>query len=267
MIRVQVATAQLIAGTLRLAGPEHHYLMRVRRVRVGEAVELFDGAGGIAAAVIAAMDGEMTTFQVAAVRREGPTSVSSTAHLTAIVPLLKGERMDQCVEKLVEVGCDRLVLWEASRAVVRLAKEKRASRLERIRAQVAAAVRQCGRATIPEVDGVWTLAEVIERTAAESESGLGSRSRSRMRRIALEPASARMIPTAGMPGSAGSGSIPVEGVRSSAALLSGPEGGFSPEELQQLLAAGFETASLTDTVLRAETAPVVAVAIWRWAER
>lgn len=249
---MQVATAQLAAGTLRLSGPEHHYLMRVRRVRVGEAVELFDGAGAAAAAVIEAMDGEATTFRVEEVRREVPV----TAHLTAIIPLLKGERMDQCVEKLVEVGCDRLVLWEAARAVVRLEAGKREARLERIRAQVAAAVRQCGRATIPEVEGVWTLAEVIERTAADAAAGA--------RRIVLVPAAVRMVPSS----LSSLSSAPSEArLRSSVLLLSGPEGGLSVEELQQLNGAGFEPASLTDTVLRAETAPVVAVAIWRWAER
>lgn len=49
-------------------------------------------------------------------------------------------------------------------------------------------------------------------------------------------------------------------------LISGPEGGFAPEELAALDAAGFERASLTSTVLRAETAPVIAIALWRWAE-
>jgi RsmE family RNA methyltransferase len=49
-------------------------------------------------------------------------------------------------------------------------------------------------------------------------------------------------------------------------MLSGPEGGLTPEELASLDAAGFERASLTGTILRAETAPIVSIALWRWSE-
>jgi 16S rRNA (uracil1498-N3)-methyltransferase len=50
-------------------------------------------------------------------------------------------------------------------------------------------------------------------------------------------------------------------------MVSGPEGGLTPDELVHLEAAGFVRASLTSTVLRAETAPVIAVALWRWREQ
>lgn len=252
MIRVRVAAAQLAEGELRLSGEEHHYLMRVRRIRVGERVELFDGAGAVAEAAVEAVSGEETALRVGEVRREA----AARAQLTSVIPLLKGERMDQCVEKLVEVGCDRIVLWEAERAVVRLEKDKRAARLERIKAQVVAAVRQCGRATIPEVEGIWTLKEVVE-WASDAASPAGSR------RVVLEPGGRRLRVT---PGEGAEGEQGGQGGASAAVLVSGPEGGLGEKELRMLEEAGFERASLTETVLRAETAPVVAVAIWRWAE-
>jgi 16S rRNA (uracil1498-N3)-methyltransferase len=239
VIRVRVAAAQLRSGALRLSGPEHHYLMRVRRVRVGEAVELFDGSGGAAYSIIAAIDGESTVLHVGQVH----SGATPGLHLTAIVPLLKGDRMDQCIEKLIEVGCDHLILWAASRSVVRLDGARQQARLERIRAQVTAAVRQSGRSAIPPVEGVWSLAEVQERCADS-------------RRIALVPEAAPMRPH----------QATAQGCQA-AAVLSGPEGGLAATEMEGLVAAGFELASLTDTVLRAETAPVVAIAIWRWAER
>lgn len=235
MIRLAVPAGTLAAGPLRLGEREHHYLSRVRRAKVGEAVELFDGAGGAAAATISAIDAGSTTLQVGDVRRDERRG----ARLCAAIPVLKGERMDVCVEKLVEVGADRLVLWDASRSVVRLQGERWAARLKRLRAQVLAAAQQCGRADVPEVDGLWSLAEVVERGDAE-------------RRIALAPEAPAL--TASAPAG-------------SALLVSGPEGGFAPAELERLVAAGFEVASLTDTVLRAETAPVIACGIWRWAER
>lgn len=255
MIRVRVAAEQLVEGELRLSGEEHHYLMRVRRIRVGERVELFDGAGGVAAAAVEAVSGEETALRVGEVRREA----AARAQLTSVIPLLKGERMDQCVEKLVEVGCDRIILWEAERAVVRLEQDKRAARLERIKAQVVAAVRQCGRATIPEVEGIWTLKEVVE-WAREAASQAGGR------RVVLEPGGRRLRVTPGEGAEGGEGGPGAQGGASAAVLVSGPEGGLGEKELRLLEEAGFERASLTETVLRAETAPVVAVAIWRWAE-
>jgi 16S rRNA (uracil1498-N3)-methyltransferase len=260
VIRVRVASGELTAGTLQLGGAEHHYLMRVRRARVGEAVELFDGHGAVAAANVTAIDAEVTTLQVSAVRRE---RAGDAAHLIAAIPLLKGERMDQCVEKLVEVGCDQLVVWEASRSVVRLEASKRAARLERWRAQVAAAVRQSGRAASPTVEGIWSLEDVLTRFVGA-------------RRIALVPGAPRLAPSRGeldarhRPRDAGlegddQGTAAALGAANLVLLLSGPEGGLSEQELAALTDSGFELASLTDTVLRAETAPAVAVAIWRWA--
>lgn len=240
MIRVRVAAAQLVSGEGHLRGEEHHYLMRVRRIRVGERVELFDGAGGAAEAVVEAVMADETAVRIGQVRRDAATR----AQLTAAIPLLKGERMDQCVEKLVEVGCDRLVLWEAERAVVRLEQPKRAARLERIRAQVVAAVRQCGRTTIPEVEGVWTLQELIAWASARA-----------VRRLVLEPGAQKLDPRA-----------EPQDADHAAVLVSGPEGGLTPKELQALEDAGFAKVSLTGSVLRAETAPVVALALWRWSE-
>lgn len=245
MIRVRVAPGRLAEGPLRLDGEEAHYLARVRRARQGEAVELFDGSGRFAEAVVTALDKDGCELAVGAVqerRRNG-------AEVTALVPLLKGERMDVCVEKLVEVGCDRLVLWQAERSVVRLSTDKHAARVARIGAQVEAAARQSGQAAVPRVEGIWTLAEAMQRATGE-------------RRVVLDPHAAPLRPPGVSRGEASHGE-PV----SSVVLLSGPEGGLSPKELEDALAAGFELASLTDTILRAETAPALAVALWRWSER
>lgn len=243
MIRVRVSPERLASGPLRLEGDELHYLSRVRRARQGEAVELFDGMGRCADAVVTTLDKEGCELAVGPVQERR----RSGAEVTALVPLLKGERMDVCVEKLVEVGCDRLVLWQAERSVVRLAADKHAARVARIAAQAEAAARQSGQAAVPRVEGIWTLAEALRRAVGQ-------------RRVVLDPRAAPLLPP----------SLSRDAQRepvSSVVLLSGPEGGLSPKELEDSVTAGFELASLTDTVLRAETAPSLAVALWRWSER
>lgn len=243
MIRLRVSRERLASGPLRLEGEEVHYLARVRRARRGEAVELFDGEGRFAEAVVSSIDKDGCELEVGQVQEQR----RSGGEVTALVPLLKGERMDVCVEKLVEVGCDRLVLWQAERSVVRLAPDKHAARVARIAAQAQAAARQSGQVKVPAVEGVWALAEAVRRAPAQ-------------RRVVLDPGAAPLRPPAVSGGGAVGGDVSV-------VLLSGPEGGLSPRELELSVAAGFEPASLTETILRAETAPAIAVALWRWSER
>src|SRR5688500_10302286 len=113
-MRIFVAPAQLAAGELAIRGDEHHYLAIVRRARVGDLVELVDGAGHRAAATITGITSDTTTLSVSA-----PEAIAATPpHIRAVIPLIKGDRMDTCLEKLVEVGVDEIIVWPAARSVV-----------------------------------------------------------------------------------------------------------------------------------------------------
>lgn len=233
-MRLLLPAGSLGAPELRVAGDEHHYLARVRRARVGDAVELVDGAGWRAAAVITAMTGDETVLRAGA-----PEEIAARPPLVrALVPLIKGDRMDACLEKLVEVGADEIVVWPAARSVVRLDGPRRAARLVKYSAAIRAAARQCGRAQLPEIHFAGDLAGAIARAAGQ--------------RIALDPASDAAL---------------VASAAADVTIASGPEGGFAPAELEQLARAGFDAAGLGPRVLRAETAPVIAVALIRAATR
>lgn len=227
-MRIFVAPEQLAAGALIIRGDEHHYVMRVRRARVGDAVELVDGAGRRAAAVIARIADVETELTV-----DAPSAIASAApHIRALIPLIKGDRMDQCLEKLVEVGCDEIIVWPAARAVVKLDADRRASRLAKFVAAAQAAARQCGRAQVPSVAFADSLAAAIAQ-----RSGLC---------VVLDPTSDAPLDATGA---------------AEVTMVSGPEGGFAPEELDAL--AAFTLVGLGPRVLRAETAPVIATAIVR----
>ena len=230
-MRIFCLPQDLAPGELVVRDDEHHYLAHVRRARVGDAVELVDGAGRRAAATITRIDDRTTTLAV-----KTPAVIPPTLpHVRALVPLIKGDRMDSCLEKLVEVGVDSIVVWPAARSVVRIDREKRAARVAKYEAAARAAARQCGCAQVPQVQIVETLAAAI----ATLPGGV---------RIVLDPASdARLEATA-------AGDV---------TIASGPEGGLTSDEDAQLAAAGFVAAGLGPRVLRAETAPVVAVAIIR----
>ena len=227
----RVFVPALAAGELTITGDEHHYLHRVRRARPGDAVELVDGAGMRAAAVIERVAGDHTV-----VRAEAPSAVvAAPPHVRVLLPLIKGDRMDTCLEKLVEVGADEIVLWPAARAVVRLDADRRDARLAKYRAALQAAARQCGRAQVPAIRAADSLAAAIASLPAAA-------------RLVLDPGAER-------------GELPT--TAGDVTIISGPEGGLAPEELDILAAAGFTSLGLGPRVLRAETAPLVAVALVR----
>jgi 16S rRNA (uracil1498-N3)-methyltransferase len=230
-MRIFVAPALLAPGELVVRGDEHHYLSRVRRARTGDAVELVDGAGRRASAVIARISEAETLLQVAAPE----AIVPRPPFVRALLPLIKGDRMDTCLEKLVEVGVDAIVVWPAARSVVRLEPDRREARLAKYAAALQAAARQSGRAHVPPI----TWAEDL-RAAAAQATGLA---------LVLDPTSDAPLPLAAVSSAA------------DVTIVSGPEGGLAPAELDAL--SPFTPLGLGPRVLRAETAPVIAVALIR----
>jgi 16S rRNA (uracil1498-N3)-methyltransferase len=241
-VRIFVDPAALVAGEVVVAGDEHHYLSHVRRVRVGDAVELVDGAGRRAAATIAQITTDTTTLVAAP-----PEAVAAKPPvIRALIPLIKGDRMDICLEKLVEVGADEIVVWPAARAVVRLDGARLAARVGRYQELARAAARQSGRAHVPTVTAPADLPAALAALPAVGTQII---------RLVLDPASDPPRDPNDSPFAAPCSDVTV---------ISGPEGGFAPDELTRLTqAAGFLPLGLGPRVLRAETAPVIAAALIR----
>lgn len=228
-MRIFVAPEQLAAGELAVRGDEHYYVARVRRARVGDPVELVDGAGRRASATIVRITDTETTLAV-----EAPETITAgLPFVRVLVPLIKGDRMDTCLEKLVEVGADEIVVWPAARSVVKLERDRREARIAKYQAALQAAARQCGRAQVPVV--TWADSLSVALTTLPPGS-----------RYVLDPTSdGELAPT---------GATDIT-------IVSGPEGGLAPEEHDALL--GFTPVGLGPRVLRAETAPVIATALVR----
>jgi 16S rRNA (uracil1498-N3)-methyltransferase len=228
---VRIFVSPLHAGDLVVHGDEHHYLSRVRRARVGDEIEIVDGEGKRARATITAMRETETVLAIGEVQE----IAAAPPRVRVLVPWIKGDRMDVCLEKLVEVGADEIVVWPAARAVVKLDGERRATRVAHHQAALQAAARQCGRANIPTISAADSLGAAIAALPA-----LGAR-------FVLDPMAdrAKMVP------------------HDEVTLVSGPEGGLAPSELDALGAQGFVGIGLGPRVMRAETAPVIAVALIR----
>lgn len=230
-MRVFVAPSQLVTGEVTISGDEHHYIGIARRCRPGDVLELLDGEGRRATATIVHIRADATVVIAGPIELQRP----ALPHVRALVPLIKGDRMDFCLEKLVEVGVDEVVVWPAERSVVKLAAAKRAARQTHYAHVMQAAARQSRRAITPAI----SIADSLDAALSALPHGI---------RIALDPEADRSQ------------------LSSNAAdftIVSGPEGGLAPTEADALIAASFSRMGLGPRVLRAETAPVVAVAVLR----
>lgn len=249
---MRIFVSPLAAGDLVVHGDEHHYLSRVRRARVGDNIEIVDGEGKRASATITAMREAETVLAIGEVQQ----IVAAPPRVRVLIPWIKGDRMDVCLEKLVEVGADEIVVWPAARAVVKLDGERRATRVAHHQAALQAAARQCGRAAVPSISAADSLGAAIAMAPAGGA------------RLVLDPSADRAA-IAPLPD--GGAQIVQDPLADRAAIpvgddvtfASGPEGGLAPAELDALAAAGFVGVGLGPRVLRAETAPVIAVALIR----
>ena len=222
---MRIVVAELRAGELAITGDEHHYLGRVRRVRVGDAISLLDGHGHRAAAKIVRMSDAETIVQVGEIE-----AVSEPRpHIRVMLPLIKGDRMDYAIEKLVEVGANEIIVWMSERSIVRLDPAKREARVAHYAAVIEAAAQQSGRTMLPTV----AFAELRHAIRA------------------LPTGERYMLDQDGSNHETAGDDV---------TIVSGPEGGLAPIEQEQLVTAGFVGMSLGANTLRAETAPVIATA-------
>ena len=214
------------------AGAARH--VQVLRLQPGMAVTLFDGRGGEWDATIARMgrsDVEVEVGAHHAVEREAARAV----HLA--VGLMAAERMDWLVEKATELGAASLTPVLTSRSSLRLAGERAAKKCAHWQAVAVAACEQSGRNRLLDVRQTLSLQEYLHH-AVESERWL----------LSLDAAAP------GLRAGALAAAAPIT-------LLSGPEGGLAPDEEAAARAAGFAPLSLGPRVLRAETAPLAALAL------
>jgi 16S rRNA (uracil1498-N3)-methyltransferase len=207
--------------------------LQVLRMEPGEALDLFDGKGGVYRATLAALDKKRAA---ASIGRFDPLDVELPFAVTLAQGLPEGSKMDWIIEKAVELGVHAVQPLAAQRSVVRLAGERADKRRAHWEAVVVAASEQCGRNRLAQVEPV----EQFERWVATPSS---------TRRILLSPRGAQSL-------AAWAASTAPHDV----CLMVGPEGGFSDQEEDLAVAQGALALSMGPRVLRTETAGLAALA-------
>jgi 16S rRNA (uracil1498-N3)-methyltransferase len=212
-------------GDVSLEGPEAHHLASVRRFVVGDRVTLFSGDGFEYPADVMEIGKKRVLLHVVAVERPA-RELASSLHVACAMP--KGDRGDFLIEKLTELGVTEFTPLMTERAIVKIDRDK----TEKLRRAVIEASKQCGRNVLMRVN---PPAQWLDWCALQS--------------------GARYLahPIAG----AGELAVDAEGVT----VAIGAEGGFSPNEVNTAIKAGWAPLALGSRILRVETA-AIAVASW-----
>lgn len=226
--RLFVETALADQATVLIEGNAAHYLRHVMRVTDGAPVRLFDDVGGEWLATCAAAGKRAIAATLMHKLRER----EAVPDFWLCFAPIKKTPLDWMIEKATELGAARLVPVLTDRTIVDRVN------LDRLRAIAIEAAEQCGRTALPQIAAPVKLAALVadwppERALLFADESGG------------EPAALVMAATA------------------PAALLTGPEGGFTDRERATLVGhAAVRRMSLGPRILRAETAALAATALW-----
>ena len=214
-------------------GDEGFHAANVRRIRLGEEIDLGDRDGTVAHCVVEDVArGRLT----ARVLDRGTVPVPSPT-VTVVQALPKSDRSELAVELATEAGADAFIAWQASRCVARWDGSAKVDKgLRRWAAVARSAARQSRRPYVPSISGVVSTAELVQRVRDDTAMAL----------VLHESATVTLT------------EVPVAQV-DSILLVVGPEGGIADDEIAALTDAGATPVRLGPTVLRTSSAAAVAL--------
>jgi 16S rRNA (uracil1498-N3)-methyltransferase len=226
--RLYVEQPLAVGARVVLPTPASHYLASVMRMAVGDSLRVFDDIGGEFHAQIADAARKAVAIDIVALLH--PREPVADIWL-CLAPIKRG-RIDLVAEKACELGAAKLLPVITARTIVDKLN------LDRLRANMIEAAEQCGRTALPELAKPVALAKLLKDWPAE-----------------------RALLFADEEGGA---PLTADLCHAPAAILIGPEGGFTPAERDTIRAHPQAVAiSLGPRILRAETAAIAALAVWQ----
>jgi 16S rRNA (uracil1498-N3)-methyltransferase len=215
---------------IELDEAESRHLSQVLRAEAGERVTVLDGAGGVYEGEIATISKRNVRLKVVHRERRDPLPYNIT--LFQAIP--KGKVMEWIVQKATELGARRIVPILTERTVVELGADSH--KVEKWRTIAIESIKQCGSPYLPKIDAPLDFSKAVRQV-----SGL--------------PFVAALAPGAGeIEEFFGRDVRPVQ-------IWVGPEGDFTPKEIEQLLQAGVHPITLGPLVLRCDTAAICALTL------
>lgn len=232
-----------VGDAVRLSGDEGRHAAAVRRIGAGESIDIVDSQGLRLTCKVLASDKTGLDLRVDAVTmQEQPRP-----RLTLVQALAKGGHDESAIDMCTQIGVDEVIPWQSDRAIVRWSGPKRDKGALKWRSTCRAAAKQARRARWPIVeDSVTTtdLAQWVRERVTAGDVVLVCHEEATKDLMSLLSADAQRFVSA--PG---------------VAVVIGPEGGISPDEVEALTAAGAQPIILGSNILRSSTAGAVALAL------
>lgn len=219
-----------------LPSDKARYVARVLRLSAGARIEVFDGAGRSFNAEVLRADANGVELSL-----DGAIpALAARRKIFLVQGLAKADKLEWVIQKGTELGASGIYPVETVRSVVKLSRERSASKQSRWKKIAEEAARQCGRVDVPEVEVPGPLLEVVSAlTPGAFLIVLDEEERdTRLSELHAELARGQ-----------------------AAAVVVGPEGGLTREEVGALRALGGKSATLGRRILRTETAGIAALAV------
>lgn len=219
-------------GTAVLTGDAARH-MAVLRLRPGEAVTLSTSDGWEHHCTLSALSGGEAVLDVV---ETVPNNSEPKLRATVFMAYAKADKLEHVIQKATELGAAAIVAFPSQRCVSRPEDKALKKKLERWQAIAQSAAEQSGRGIVPPVTALSSWQEALH-LAAQAQLGLFFYENETQTHLAD-----LMTPTP-----------------DTVSIFTGPEGGFSPQEVQEAQAAGLRSCSLGPRILRCETAPLCAL--------
>jgi 16S rRNA (uracil1498-N3)-methyltransferase len=234
LFRTEFITAPAAGLSVTLGGSEGKHAVNVRRMRVGEGIQLSNGKGLRVRGQVSALGNNSLTVAIESVEQEPAPLV----RLTIVQALAKGDRDELAIQAATELGCTGVVPWQAERSISKWEGAKIAKSVERWQTIVGEAAKQSLRAFEPPVSQPLGSKQLV---ASVKEYDLV---------LVLDPTAL-----------VGLGSVEFTDITKSVAIVVGPEGGISDHELEALEDSGAKRVHLGAPILRTSTAGVAAISV------
>ena len=232
MPRFFMAGTNILGGMAIMKGRDAEHV-HVLRMRPGEDMIICDGQGTDYKCRLVKADKEQVEAEVIEVVR---CPAEPSVKVTVLCGLPKGDKTDYIIQKCVEAGAYEILFFSSSRCIAKLGNEEK--KLERWQRIAEEAAKQSGRGIIPQVGWAGELADAFD-VAVKMDVGLFMYETGEREAMGDVLEANKSVSTA--------------------AIVTGPEGGFAPFEAELAKIVGLHLCSMGERILRCETAPVVAL--------
>jgi len=232
MIRLYQNTPLEAEQLVNLDKNPSHHLLRVLRAHKGTEVTLFNGDGYEYLADLIDDSSRHCQLQI---KEKIKVDNESPLKITLLQGISRGDRMDSCIQKSIELGVDAIIPVHCQRTGTSLKGERAEKKRQHWQQITISACEQSGRCIIPEIRNISSFEQAIQfgKTAGK---------------LILEPGARQSFNSLSKP-------------ENEVYILIGPEGGFTDEEIQQAKIKNYTSVSLGPRILRTETAGPACIAI------